>query len=363
MNKHAPTEVMMTEKLVLTGLSKRYGNHLAVDGLELRIRQGDFISFLGPSGSGKTTVLNMIAGLTEPTSGSIMIDGVDLTHQPANQRNIGLVFQNYALFPHLTVHGNIAFPLEVRGHAPGSIVQKVEETLQLVKLDGFGGRLPAELSGGQQQRVALARAIVFEPSLLLLDEPLGALDRRLRETLRQELRSLQRATGITTIMVTHDQEEALTMSDQVLVMAGGRGVQLGAPEDLYQRPRNRFVAEFMGSSNIVSGTSLTVDGKTFLQIGKVAMSRGGDAATDGQAMQFAIRPEAVGFKAGGHVPNSLTGTVVGSEFCGEHYRLHIEADDLGTIASHVRTNTPPVVGTQGVLTWSAADMHQLSSDS
>ena len=352
----------MTEKLVLTGLSKRYGNHLAVDGLELRVKEGDFISFLGPSGSGKTTVLNMIAGLIEPTSGSIMIDGVDLTHQPANQRNIGLVFQNYALFPHLTVSGNIAFPLQVRGHQPESIARKVDETLRLVKLEGFGERLPSELSGGQQQRVGLARAIVFEPSLLLLDEPLGALDRRLRESLRQELRSLQRATGITTIMVTHDQEEALTMSDQVLVMAGGRAEQLGAPEDLYQRPRNRFVAEFMGSSNIISGSSLTVDGMRSLQVGKVAIPRNGEAAADGHAMQFAVRPEAVGFKAGAPAPGQLVGKVVGAEFCGEFYRLHIEADGLGTIASHVRTNTPPTIGTQGVLTWSAADMHQLSDD-
>jgi ABC-type Fe3+/spermidine/putrescine transport system ATPase subunit len=352
----------MTEKLVLTGLTKRYGNHLAVDGLELQVKEGDFISFLGPSGSGKTTVLNMIAGLVEPTSGGIMIDGVDLTHQPANQRNIGLVFQNYALFPHLTVSGNIAFPLEVRGHPPETIGQKVEETLRLVKLEGFGERLPSELSGGQQQRVALARAIVFEPSLLLLDEPLGALDRRLRESLRQELRSLQRATGITTIMVTHDQEEALTMSDQVLVMAGGRAEQIGSPEDLYQRPRNRFVAEFMGSSNIVAGTSLTKDGKTFLQIGKAAVPRNGEAASDGRAMQFAVRPDAVGFDADGLGPSALVGTVVGSEFCGEYYRLHIETDDLGVLASHIRTNTPPAIGTQGVLTWSAADMHQLSDD-
>lgn len=350
----------MTEKLVLTGLSKRYGNHLAVDGLELRVKEGDFISLLGPSGSGKTTVLNMIAGLIEPTSGSIMIDGIDLTHQPANQRNIGLVFQNYALFPHLTVHGNIAFPLEVRGHPPEAIAQKVEETLRLVKLEGFGERLPVELSGGQQQRVALARAIVFEPSLLLLDEPLGALDRRLRETLRQELRSLQRATGITTIMVTHDQEEALTMSDQVLVMAAGCAEQLGAPEDLYQRPRNRFVAEFMGSSNIVTGTSLTRNGAHLLQIGKVAIPCNGNAEMDGQTLQFAVRPEAVSFRAGESAPDSLTGTTASVEFCGEYYRLHIEVDHLGIVASHLRTNVPPLVGTQGVLTWSAADMHQLS---
>lgn len=352
----------MTEKLVLTGLSKRYGNHLAVDGLELRVKEGDFISLLGPSGSGKTTVLNMIAGLIEPTSGSIMIDGIDLTHQPANQRNIGLVFQNYALFPHLTVHGNIAFPLEVRGHPPGVIAQKVEETLRLVKLEGFRERLPSELSGGQQQRVALARAIVFEPSLLLLDEPLGALDRRLSETLRQELRSLQRATGITTIMVTHDQEEALTMSDQVLVMAGGHAEQLGVPEDLYLRPRNRFVAEFMGSSNIVSGTSLAVNGARFLQIGKITMPRSGNAAADGRVMQFAVRPEAVGFKAGDHAPDRLMGRVVSAEFCGEYYRLHIEADGLGIVSSHVRTNRLPVVGAEGILTWNATDMHQLSDD-
>lgn len=350
----------MTDKLVLTGLSKRYGSHLAVDGLELTVKEGAFISFLGPSGSGKTTVLNMIAGLVEPSSGSIAIDGVDLTHQPANQRNIGLVFQNYALFPHLTVRDNIAFPLEVRGHTPEAIAQKVEETLQLVKLEGFDTRLPAELSGGQQQRVALARAIVFQPSLLLLDEPLGALDRRLRESLRQELRSLQRATGITTIMVTHDQEEALTMSDQVLVMAGGRAIQLGAPEDLYLRPCNRFVAEFMGSSNIVTGTSLTRKGTPLLQIGRVAIACNSNAGTDGQTLQFSVRPDAVNFYAGESTPESLTGRIASVEFCGEYYRLHIEVDHLGIVASHLRTSVPPMVGTQGMLTWSAADMHQLS---
>ncbi len=335
----------MTEKLELHGLRKSYGGHHAVEHFDLTVRDGTFLSLLGPSGSGKTTVLNMIAGLTEPSAGRILIAGVDVTGQPANLRNIGIVFQNYALFPHQTVFGNVAFPLEVRRLAPEEIARRVKEVLTMVGLGHLADRFPSELSGGQQQRVALARAIVFEPSLLLLDEPLGALDRRLRETLRRELRKLQRQTGITTIMVTHDQEEALSMSDQIVVMSNGRAEQCATPEELYRRPHNRFVAEFMGSANVVSAEWVDLSG--------VSRVPGAEPAA------FAIRPENVAFHAVRPGEAALASTVVTSEYCGDHYRLHLMVDALGPMTSHARIAAPPAVGARGFVSWRPADMHPL----
>ncbi|MGE0237267.1 MAG: ABC transporter ATP-binding protein [Parvibaculaceae bacterium] len=351
----------MNDKLVLTGLSKRYGDCFAVDDFNLQVQEGAFVSLLGPSGSGKSTVLNMIAGLTKPSAGRILIDGVDLTGQPANARNIGLVFQSYALFPHLSARDNIAFPLEVRGLAPETAAGRVDDVLRLVKLDGLADRLPSELSGGQQQRVALARAIVFEPSLLLLDEPLGALDRQLRETLRQELRALQRAIGITTIMVTHDQEEALSMSDYIVVMAKGRAEQSASPSDLYLRPRNRFVAEFMGCANVIAGESVRRNGMPHLRVGDIAVPHGEEGVEDGCRLSFALRPEAVAFVAG-NGSGGLLGTVAGIEYCGEYHRVRVDAHGFGMITSHLRTAAPPALGDTGALLWSPRDMHLLAQD-
>ncbi len=230
----------------LVGVSKRYGNLTAVRDVTLDVRAGEFLTLLGPSGSGKTTTLMMLAGFATPSAGEIFVDGRNVTREPAHRRDIGVVFQSYALFPHLNVARNVAFPLEIRKRPRKEINAKVRAALDLVQLGDLAHRYPNELSGGQQQRVALARAIVFQPPLLLMDEPLGALDKKLREHMQIELVKIKSCLNVTVIYVTHDQEEALVMSDRVVVMADGRIQQVGRPEELYQRPANRFVADFIG---------------------------------------------------------------------------------------------------------------------
>ncbi len=248
-------------RLDLLKLTKRYPGLVAVDAVDIEVRSGEFMTLLGPSGSGKTTTLMMIAGFTPPTEGDIMIDGASVSAMAPERRDIGVVFQNYALFPHMTVFGNVAFPLEMRGMSKPEIRDKIHDVLELVQLAGLNERLPRQLSGGQQQRVALARALVFSPRLLLMDEPLGALDKNLREQMQFELKRLQRELGVTVVYVTHDQEEALTMSDRVALMNHGRIEQLGTAQALYERPINRFVAEFIGESSLIDG-ALSDDGAT-----------------------------------------------------------------------------------------------------
>jgi putative spermidine/putrescine transport system ATP-binding protein len=242
-----------TTSLRLDSVCKQYGSFGAVKSVSLEVRQGEFVTLLGPSGSGKTTTLMMIAGFVDPSSGRIYVDGCDVTEAPPHRRNIGMVFQNYALFPHLTVFKNVAFPLDVRKLPATEVRARTMEALDIVKLVDLSNRYPAQLSGGQQQRVALARAIVFGPPLLLMDEPLGALDKKLREHMQIELMKIQDRLGVTVIYVTHDQEEALVMSDRVVVMADGVIQQIGRPDELYRRPGNRFVADFVGETNILEG--------------------------------------------------------------------------------------------------------------
>jgi len=244
----------------LTGVVKHFGPVVAVNGVDLQIASGEFVTLLGPSGCGKTTILRMIAGLEEPTAGDILIKGRRVNDIPIHQRNIGLVFQNYALFPHKTIYDNVAFGLKYRNVDKATRRDRVARTLDLVRLQDVEKRLPAQLSGGQQQRVALARAVIIEPDVLLLDEPLSALDANLREDMRIELKKIQRELNITTIFVTHDQEEALAMSDRVVVMSDGEKVQEGAPEDVYNRPTPHFVADFLGYSNFIPGTVDGIDG-------------------------------------------------------------------------------------------------------
>jgi spermidine/putrescine transport system ATP-binding protein len=238
----------------IDNMTKRFGNVAAVDRLDLKIRAGEFVTFLGPSGCGKTTTLRVLGGFEMPTEGRVILDGADVTRLPPNRRNVNMVFQDYALFPHMTVGQNIAFGLELKGKTKVDIDDRTGQLLDFLQLGGFRDRTPDQLSGGQRQRVALARALAPDPKLLLLDEPLGALDAKLRGQVQVELKDIQKRTGKTFVFVTHDQEEALTMSDRIIVMNRGKVEQDGTPEDLYYRPQSRFVAEFIGDTNLIGGT-------------------------------------------------------------------------------------------------------------
>ena len=316
-------------------LDKRFDAVAAVQDVSFDSEAGEFITMLGPSGSGKTTTLMMIAGFEIPTSGEIYIDSSPVATVPPFRRNIGMVFQNYALFPHMTVAENIAFPLKMRKVDKATIQRRVHEVLEIVKLPGYDRRYPRQLSGGQQQRIALARAIVFNPRVLLMDEPLGALDKKLREELQLEIRRLHQDLGITFIYVTHDQEEALIMSDRIVVMNNGRVEQIGDPIDLYDHPRNRFVASFIGESNFFDGVvvesangvqTIRVDGATLKAISLDGLQAGDPAVV-------AIRPEKLAFpgqpSADDAAENVLDVTVVEATFVGD-MRRYILATDAGT---------------------------------
>ncbi|HET7263902.1 MAG TPA: ABC transporter ATP-binding protein [bacterium] len=282
-------------RIVLAGLTKLYGDAAAVRDLNLDIAAGEFLTLLGPSGSGKTTTLMMIAGFVSPERGEIFIDETPVTWLPAQRRGIGMVFQNYALFPHMTVVENIAFPLQMRGVSRSEIRARTRDILELVQLPGYESRYPRHLSGGQQQRVALARALVFEPRVLLLDEPLSALDKKLRDQIRIELKHIHERLKITFIYVTHDQEEALIMSDRVAVMNGGRIAQLGAPRDLYDDPADAFVAQFIGETNLLRGVVDGISGGLLVvRHAGGATFRAAQGTTDaraGRSLLMSIRPE------------------------------------------------------------------------
>ncbi|MBY0318723.1 MAG: ABC transporter ATP-binding protein [Reyranella sp.] len=308
-------------QLDIIGLAKRYGDFHAVRDVSLSIKDGEFLVLLGPSGCGKTTTLRMVAGFIEPTAGHVKLGGADVTVLPPWKRNAGMVFQNYALFPHLTVAENVAFGLEMRKMPKAEIAQRVEETLALVRLSGYGARLPRQLSGGQQQRVALARALAIHPDVLLLDEPLSNLDAKLRQEVRVEIRELQRKMGLTTVMVTHDQEEALTMADRLVVMSEGSVRQVGSQRDLYERPADRFVAGFVGRSTFLEGT-LEAPGR-FRTDGGLAVVCTGNGGT-GRAV-LSVRPErvAVGPAPDAGLDNSLSGTVEFVSYLGALIDIHV----------------------------------------
>jgi len=286
--------------LEVRGLVKAFGATRVVEDLSFKIGSGMLLTLLGPSGSGKTTTLRMIAGFEEPTSGEIRVGGELITDTPAHKRNIGVVFQQYALFPHLTVFQNVAYPLEMRKGSKGEIRTRVEAALGLVRLQGFESRYPKQLSGGQQQRVALARAIVFEPPVLLMDEPLGALDKRLREVMQVEIRHLQKQLGITTVSVTHDQVEALVMSDVIAVLDGGALQQIGPPLEVYRRPANQFVADFIGESNLFSGSVSDAGGEALFTTtrGLPVRLAAEPGARRGDGGHMVVRPESVRLGAG-----------------------------------------------------------------
>lgn len=287
----------------LSGVTKTFGEIVAVEGMTLAIQDGEFFSLLGPSGCGKTTTLRMIAGFEQPTVGEVFIKGQAMAQIPAYRRPVNTVFQNYALFPHMTVAQNVAFGLEMKKVRKPEIQRRVNEVLDLVQLPGMGERKPKQLSGGQQQRVALARALVNKPEVLLLDEPLGALDLKLRKAMQLELKQIQSEVGITFIYVTHDQEEALTMSDRIAVMSQGLVQQVGRPRDIYEHPNNRFVADFIGETNFVDGVVADLGELIRVTAGEVLMmgSANGQAIERGQKVTLAIRPEKINLYPQGEV--------------------------------------------------------------
>jgi len=320
--------------LVLDHVDKRFGATAAVDDLSVAIEPSEFMTLLGPSGSGKTTTLMMIAGFEIPTGGEIYIDSRPILGLPPHRRNIGMVFQNYALFPHMTVAENIGFPLKQRGVDKAAITAGVRGVLDTVRLSGLEARYPRQLSGGQQQRVALARAIVFRPRVLLMDEPLSALDKQLREELQLEVKRLHKQLGITFVYVTHDQREALVMSDRIAVINHGRVEQVGAPAELYDRPVNRFVASFVGESNFLSATAVGNEAEVAVvaNLGsrKVRAVVNGPVAA-GTPLILAVRPEKLWFAQGGAVPsetevNRLVAVVRDVTLVGEMYRYLLETD-------------------------------------
>ncbi|MBJ7221536.1 MULTISPECIES: ABC transporter ATP-binding protein [unclassified Brenneria] len=297
-------QVKAGAELRLEGLTRRFGQTAAVDNLNLKVEPGEFVTLLGASGSGKTTTLMMVGGFTAPTAGRILIGGKNVTDLPPAKRDLGVVFQNYALFPHLSVFRNLAFPLEMRGVSGKVIRRKVADALDMVQLSDKSQRLPDELSGGQQQRIALARALIFEPQALLMDEPLGALDKKLREYMQLELKRLHTSCGATVLFVTHDQEEALTLSDRVAVMQDGRIAQIDTPQSLYERPENRWVAEFIGQSNFIGGYIDGVDAAGYdvrLDSGERVRGRGVRHLSGGQRVSAVLRPEKIRLAAAGRL--------------------------------------------------------------
>jgi putative spermidine/putrescine transport system ATP-binding protein len=342
--------------LQLDHVSKSYGSMQAVDDVSIALERGEFVTLLGPSGSGKTTLLMMIAGFVTPTSGEIRLDGRNVTSTPPEDRNLGMVFQGYALFPHMTVAGNIAFPLEVRKMSKSRIDSRVRQVLEQVQLGSLGSRYPRQLSGGQQQRVALARALVFMPDLLLLDEPLSALDRKLRADVQLELKALHRQLGLTFIYVTHDQEEALSMSDRVVVLRNGRIMQQGTPSGLYERPRTRFVADFLGKSNFLSGTveSVRPDGFSY-RCGEATLVQTGETAKPGSKVLLALRPEKIEIVGTDRkLPNQLAGTLVNWSYTGAAFHLLVDTRDANQISLTVptwRQPTSPEVGAEITVGW------------
>jgi spermidine/putrescine ABC transporter ATP-binding subunit len=349
-------------------VEKHFGPTVALHKLNLDIERGSFFSLLGPSGCGKTTTLRLVAGFEQPTRGEIYIRGKRVTGLPAHKRNFGMVFQSFALFPHLTVAQNIAFGLKMRRVDAADIARRVAGALELVALGGFAERYPRQLSGGQQQRVALARAIVFEPDVLLLDEPLSALDKLLREQMQVELRQLQRRLGTTTVFVTHDQEEALTMSDRVAVMKDGRIQQAGAPRDIYERPGTEFVATFLGASNILRAEVQGIEG------GKLVVGLGGASVAVmppagagarhavGDLIKLALRPEKVRLDPQGR----LAATVREVVYRGAQTHLYMESAG-GAVAAHLPNSsvapTDIAPGTTVKLAWDDASVVALAADS
>jgi putative spermidine/putrescine transport system ATP-binding protein len=338
--------------LSLSNISKVFGTTAAVEDFNLDVEKGEFVSFLGPSGCGKTTTLRMIAGFELPTTGTITLDGEDITYKSPNQRNVGMVFQSYALFPNLTIGQNIGFGLEVRKMAESDIKNRVQEMLELIHLESHMNKYPYQLSGGQQQRIALARALAISPRVLLLDEPLSALDAKIRVELRLEIRRIQQTMGITTIYVTHDQEEALVMSDRVVVMSQGRMEQIGTPANIYNFPASEFVAQFIGQLNMLPVTQVDLGKHLCLLAGQKIKFEHSPERKIGDSPKLAIRPEELQIGTG-EGRNALQGHVESVLFLGAVVRLRVNVGGIVLSADffNERTRTLPRVGDEVVVSF------------
>lgn len=358
-----------TPHVEFVGVSKKYDQHtLVVKNLSLSVRRGEFLTLLGPSGSGKTTCLMMLAGFESLSEGDICVNGTSIGATPPDKRGIGVVFQDYALFPHMTVGKNLSFPLEVRGIAPEEREQRIARALALVRLEGFEDRRPAQLSGGQRQRVAIARALVFEPELVLMDEPLGALDRRLREELQYEIRRIHRELGVTVVYVTHDQQEAMVMSDRVAVFRDGLIEQVATPEVLYEEPRRSFVARFIGENNMLEGRIASVTRgvcKVAVAGGEVQAAHLGDLQPGDETL-IAVRPERVQLaQESERFANEFTAHVEDLTFLGDHLRVRFSLFGNPEFIAKI----PNIVGHGGILPhdevrigWAALDCRALNME-
>ncbi|MBP1873720.1 Maltose/maltodextrin import ATP-binding protein MalK [Ensifer adhaerens] len=345
--------------LTLTNIQKSFGPVQVVHGFDMAIEKGEFVSFLGPSGCGKTTVLRMIAGFETPSSGSIVINGKDQGTLKPNQRNIGMVFQAYALFPNMNVHDNVAFGLKVAGAPKAETDTRVKQMLSLIKLEHLADRFPYQLSGGQQQRVALARALAVKPQVLLLDEPLSALDAKIRVSLREEIRQIQQQLGITTVFVTHDQEEALSISDRIVVMNGGRADQIGTPFEIYNTPATRFVASFVGTLNIIEAkVADPATGAVAIGNQQVSLKEQIAGMKGGDPISLALRPEAGSIADSAKGDTALTGEVVSTSFLGSVIRtkLRIGGDVISFDMFNDPGLTPPTFGDNVTLRFAAKDL-------
>ncbi len=321
----------MAIKIELKNITKRFGDYVAVDNINLAVNPAEFVCLLGPSGCGKTTTLRMIAGLETPDKGNIIFNGKDVKDTKVYQRNTGMVFQNYALFPHKTVRENIIYGLRMRKIEESKIEEKLRWAIELVSIENMENRYPSQLSGGQQQRVALARAIVYDPDVLLLDEPLSALDKKLRDQMRFELKRIQQAVGITTIFVTHDQEEAMAMSDRIIIMDRAKIVQEGAPEEIYMKPASLYVANFLGTSNIFDGVCVKRDGKEMLQLA------GGECIivpfdmAEGERVKISIRPQYFAFDRTDKHDNQILVTFIDGSYLGTNIRNMVDYNNTKLI--------------------------------
>ncbi len=349
----------------IRGVSKAFGGARVLNAIDLDIRSGEFFSLLGPSGCGKTTLLRIIGGFESASDGAVLINGADVTDLPPYRRRTNMIFQHFALFPHLTVAQNIAFGLEMKRLDKRVVAEKVQAALDLVRLPDYGPRDVGKLSGGQKQRVAMARALINDPDVLLLDEPLGALDQRLREQMQEELRRLQRQTGKTFIFVTHDQSEAITMSDRIAVMSGGRLVQVGTPREVYEQPAERFVAEFLGSSNLIQGTvSAVTGGRAEVRVRDVAIEGVARAPlSPGDPVVIGVRFERVRLSAADATPAALTGAVTGCTYVGATTRYELDSPQLGRIVAETPSGDGPTfaIGDTCRIRWAAGDASILAA--